>query len=280
MAGWRRWPWWWSGRRERAAASSPCPSARTRAEGTAPSACPLAETADLAGAESVHREAEILLGLTIESFEVVDQARLEELLRPVGDIDVDLPVDVTDADGQVVAESGAQTLDPAAAAAVLAARDPSVPAVEQYPAATAVWAAIAEAVGDGIDVAALGSEPAAPSESTDGVADVLAQAMAGPLATGSLMTNSVPAARNPRDVDVVVLDRAELALVFGQIAPAQGRGARIRRSRSASRARSPRRTWTGPSSPTTRSPIGRSRSCSSCAATCSRSTPLPATCPR
>jgi hypothetical protein len=168
-------------------------------------------------ADSVEREAEILLGLTIESFEVVDEARLEELLRPVGDIDVDLPVDVTDADGRVVADSGAQTLDPAAAAAVLVARDPSVPADEQYPAASAVWAAIAEAVGDGIDVSDSSSEQA--SDSADGVAEVLAPALAGPLASRSLMSSPVPAARNPRDVDVVLLDRAELAFVFGQIAP-------------------------------------------------------------
>jgi hypothetical protein len=178
---------------------------------------PLAETAELAGADSVEREAEILLGLTIESFEVVDEARLEELLRPVGDIDVDLPIDVTDAEGRVVADSGAQTLDPAAAAAVLVARDPSVPADEQYPAAPAVWAAIAEAVGDGLDVSDSSSEQA--SDPADGVAEVLAPAMAGPLASRSLMSSPVPAARNPRDVDVVLLDRAELAFVFGQIAP-------------------------------------------------------------
>ena len=178
---------------------------------------PLAETADLAGADSVQREAEILLGLTIESFEVVDEARLEELLRPVGDIEVDLPADVTDAAGRVVAESGAQTLDPAAAAAVLVARDPSVPALEQYPAAAAVWEAVAEAVGDGLDVADSGPDPT--SESEDDVTHVLTAALAGPLASRSLMSNSVPAARNPRDVDVVLLDRAELALVFGQVAP-------------------------------------------------------------
>ncbi len=178
---------------------------------------PLAETADLAGADSVQREAEILLGLTIESFEVVDEARLEELLRPVGDIEVDLPADVTDAAGRVVAESGAQTLDPAAAAAVLVARDPSVPALEQYPAAAAVWEAVAEAVGDGLDVADSGPDPT--SESEDDITQVLTAALAGPLASRSLMSNSVPAARNPRDVDVVLLDRAELALVFGQVAP-------------------------------------------------------------
>jgi hypothetical protein len=185
---------------------------------------PLAETAQLTGVESVEREAEILLGLAVESFEVADRARLEELLSVVGDIDVDLPVEVTDGAGQVVAEEGPQTMDSETAAAVLAARDPAVPAAEQYPAATAVWAAVAEAVGDGIsDVEGLqtlsGGEAAGAPEPTDGFAGVVGQALGGPLATRGLRATSLTDARNPRAVDVVVLDRAELALVFGQIAP-------------------------------------------------------------
>jgi hypothetical protein len=185
---------------------------------------PLAETADLTGTESVQREAEILLGLAVESFEVADRARLEELLSPVGDIEVDLPMDVTDADGQVVAEQGPQTMDPQTAAAVLVARDPAVPAAEQYPAATAVWAAVAEAVDDGIsDVdgiqAPSGGEAAGAPEPSDGIAVVVGQALGGPLAARGLRAATVADARNPRDVDVVVLDRAELAFVFGQIAP-------------------------------------------------------------
>jgi hypothetical protein len=185
---------------------------------------PLAETAELTGTESVEREAQILLGLTVESFEVADRARLEELLSLVGEIDVDLPVQVTDADGEVVAEEGPQTMDPATAAAVLVARDPAVPAAEQYPAATAVWAAVGEAVGDGIsDVdqieAPSGGEAAGAPGPSDGVAGVVGQALGGPLATRGLRARTVADARNPRDVDVVVLDRAELAFVFGQIAP-------------------------------------------------------------
>jgi hypothetical protein len=115
-------------------------------------------------------------------------------------------------------------MDPENAAAVLVARDPTVPAAEQYPAATAVWAAVAEAVGDGItDVEGIqapsGGEAAGAPEPENGVAAVVGQALGGPLATRGLRATSVSDSRNPRDVDVVVLDRAELALVFGQIAP-------------------------------------------------------------
>jgi hypothetical protein len=187
---------------------------------------PVAETAELSGIEAVEREVEIMLGLTIESFEAVDQARLQELLAPVGDIDVDLPVAVTDGDGRLVAEAGAQTMDPETAAAVLVARDPSVPAVDQFPAATAVWAAVAEAVGEGIDTATVDDSPAtsAPERQgiaapADGVDALLSQALAGGIGTRGLSSSPVPAARNERDVDVVMLDRIELAFVFGQIAP-------------------------------------------------------------
>jgi hypothetical protein len=188
---------------------------------------PVAETAELSGIDSVRREVEILLGLTIDSFVVADRAQLEDLLGAVGEVEVDLPVDVTDADGQRVADAGEQTLDPATAAAVLVARDPSLPAAEQYPAATAVWAGVGAAVGDGIDAGVVEGFMAAPAttgpppsaQTGPGIADVLAQALSGPLGTRGLESSPISSARNPRDTDVVVLDRAELALVFGQIAP-------------------------------------------------------------
>jgi len=179
--------------------------------GNGPDRLPLAETVELTGTDSVHHEVENLLGLTIDAFEVVDRERLEELLDEVGDIEVDLPVDVTNAAGRDVAEAGEQTLDPAAAAAVLTARDPDIAAAEQYPAATAVWNGIADAVGDGL--------AAGTATGGDGVAGPLGEAMAGPLATRGLAVAPVRGARNPRNVDVVGLDRAELALVFAQTAP-------------------------------------------------------------
>jgi hypothetical protein len=188
---------------------------------------PVAETAELSGIDSVRREVEILLGLTIDSFVVADRAQLEDLLGEVGDIEVDLPVDVTGADGQTVAGAGEQTLDPATAAAVLVARDPSVPAAEQYPAATAVWAGFAAAVGDGIDATGIEGLMAAPSTTGppasaangEQIDAVLSRALSGPLGTRGLEASPIAENKNPRDADVVVLDRAEVAFVFGQIAP-------------------------------------------------------------
>ena len=187
---------------------------------------PVAETAQLSGIDSVRREVEILLGLTIDSFVVADRAQLEDLLGQVGDLEVDLPVGVTDFDGSQVAEAGEQTLDPATAAAVLVARDLSTPAVDQYPAATAVWTGVADAVGDGIDVSGVEGFMTAPETTRpptaaagEGIGDVLTQALSGPVGTRGLAASPVPENKNPRDADVVVLDRAEVAFVFGQIAP-------------------------------------------------------------
>ena len=116
---------------------------------------------------SLQAELESLLGLGIDAIEVVDAARLQALLEPVGPIEVELPSDVTDADGDVVAEAGAATLDPGRGGG-----DPRPhatlrwPALDQYPAATAVWSAVADAVGEGIGppaerAAADGSVPGA-----------------------------------------------------------------------------------------------------------------------
>ena len=114
---------------------------------------PIAETMALRGPESLQQELESMLGLGIDAIEVVDAARLATLLDGVGPIAVELPVDVTDASGAVVADAGSATLDPAAAASILTARDPAVAALDQYPAATAVWSGIAASMSGGDAVA-------------------------------------------------------------------------------------------------------------------------------
>jgi hypothetical protein len=175
---------------------------------------PIAETFALEGRDALQREAEIALGVSFDAVEIADAERLERLFEPIGDVDVELPADVTDGSGDIVAEAGSVTMSPADLAAVLTARDPSLRAAEQFGAATAVWDGIQSAVGDGVDTAA----PAAAPGTFDAV---WTAATAGELPAWDLSSMSIDAARNPRGVDVALLDRAELALVFGQIAPGQ-----------------------------------------------------------
>jgi hypothetical protein len=185
----------------------PVPVSADASGGEGDARLPVAETFQLEGPESLEGEAEILLGIELDQVAVVDAAQLAALLAPLGELAVDLPAAVTDASGDVVAEAGAQALDAEAAAAVLTARDPAVPAVDQYAPAAAVWAAVGEAAGDGLEL-------------TDGASsDVVAAAFDGPIGVRSLRRLPDDAAANPRGVDVSYLDRTDLALVFGLIAP-------------------------------------------------------------
>ena len=181
---------------------------------------PLAETVALQGTDRLASELEVTLRLTLDHVEIVDEARLDDLLAPVGEVIVDLPAEVTDADGDVVARPGRLRLDPGEMAEILTARDPDVPAMEQYPAAAAVWSAVAAAVGDGVGFD--GGPPAtvAPGDAIDDAGELFARLIAGPVGYRSLGARPPDADDNPRGADVVVLDAAELSLVFGQIAPA------------------------------------------------------------
>jgi hypothetical protein len=184
--------------------------------GVGPDRLPLAETVALQGPDALAPELEATVRLQLDQVEVVDAARLTEVLEPVGDIAVDLPSDVTDASGATVAEAGTATLDAAAAAAILTARDPDVPAVRQYRAAAAVWSGIAAAVGDGIGAEADADADLPVVTSVD---DLLARLLGGRVGYRSLQATEPAAADNRRRVDVVELDPVELTLVFGQIAP-------------------------------------------------------------
>ena len=128
---------------------------------------------------------------------------------------------------------GRPTMDAAAAAAVLTARDPTVSAAEQYPAAGAVWSAVAQAVGAGI---AAGSSD--PTTASDRPPRADRRRPSAPASDAAVATPVRPADRRPRrapgrcgstpsppdqnigNVDVVARStRPRLVLVFGQIAP-------------------------------------------------------------
>ena len=82
-----------------------------RATARATSASRSPRPSPLQGPDALEAELESLLNLAIDDVEVVDAARLAALLDPVGPIEVELAADVTDADGEVVAEAGPTTLD-------------------------------------------------------------------------------------------------------------------------------------------------------------------------
>jgi hypothetical protein len=194
----------------------PIPISADATAGEGEERLPIAETVALQGTDALAREVEITLGLSLDAVEVADAERLAELLAPVGEVEAALPEDVTDAGGDVVAEAGTGRFDAAELAAILTARDPDQPAAEQFGAAAAVWEGVSAAVGDGVTEPPAGEDAAA---APDGIAATLTAALAGPLRSWTVRWRPIEPERNPRQVDNVLLDRPELAVLFGQIAP-------------------------------------------------------------
>jgi hypothetical protein len=166
------------------------PVSADSSNGKGPERLPIAETLALSGPEALESEVEAMLGLGIDAFEVVDADRLTALLE------------------------GVAAPDPSAAAEVLTTRDSSVPAIEQYPEATAAWSEIAAAMTeedtDPVSVASSGPP------TIDGLLAALSR---GSVGARGLRVEPLAAERNPRGVDVSLLDQAEITLVFAQVAP-------------------------------------------------------------
>jgi hypothetical protein len=143
-------------------------------------------------------------------------------------LDVSLPVAATNSGGTVIADAGVHSLTGAQLASILGSRNHQISAADEYGADVAVWQAIAGAIGDGLPTPiSLPAEPstaetgnAEPGGATGSSGDFFARVTAGPLSVRSLPFDPIVSVDvNPRGVDAVVLDRVEIALVFGHVAP-------------------------------------------------------------
>jgi hypothetical protein len=182
---------------------------------------PLSETYTVRGPEAFALEAEALAGISLDVIEVVDAARLADIITPLGQLTVDLPANVVDDGSEApLFEAGPVTLSPDAAASVLTARVTGSTDAALEPVRLGVWTAIAERVGAGIG-SALPVGPDVPVPTPADLDAFLNRLYAGPVAARGVLFEPPAADANPRGVDVVVPDRAELLLVFGQIAPAR-----------------------------------------------------------
>ena len=187
--------------------------------GIGPDRLPLAETYATQGAQAFVHEVEGMTTLAFDVVEIVDEARLATILSRLGDLEVDLPAEVRDDDTDApVAAAGEQTLTPDQAAAVLAAHRAGRAGRELDPARDAVWSAVADAIGPGIGSAeAVADGDAVPiPDDLDAFVDRL---YAGETGWRNLSYRVPEPAENPRAVDTVVPDRAEIILVFSQISP-------------------------------------------------------------
>lgn len=182
---------------------------------------PLIETFELGGVEPFLLDVEVMTALDFDVVEFTTAERLGGLLGPLGRVDVELPEPLFDDDlAEPVLSAGPHELTPTEAAGALIAVDLSRPDHVQDATRAAIWRGIAGAVGAGTGaVEPVGPEDRVPTPTS--LDELFTRLVSGRVGYRSL-TASVPEDdRNPRGVDVVVLDRAEILLVVGQIAPAR-----------------------------------------------------------
>ena len=175
-----------------------------------------------------------LTGLSFDVAEVLDEERFIELVTPLGDLPTLFPYEFTDANSETTFDSGQNVLTSADAARAVTARNASGPSWQFDAVRDAVWTAVANRVGAGI-----GSLPAdvrfdrgnAPA----GLDQFIDALFAAPVEWRPLSTEQVDpirvAAQLPVDhavylapnagESVVVLNRSEVVLIFGSIAPAR-----------------------------------------------------------
>lgn len=178
------------------------------------------------------RAAERLTGLSFDVIEVADATRIAGLIAPLGQLEVQVPTAIRDASSGEVWEAGGLRLDTTEAVQLLTASETSVPTSGYEPVRSIVWAAVADRVGAGIDPAE--PVPALSPSSVPLTSDeFVGRLFAGPVGFRALdfrrLTPDVVAVRIGDDyrdafgegvlVDVVAVDRADMLLVFGAIAP-------------------------------------------------------------
>jgi hypothetical protein len=163
---------------------------------------------------------ESLLSITFERLEIVDAARLGELLSPLGSLDVDLPevvIDSSSVGSGIVVDAGEQTLRRSVAVEAFTAIDDTGESYDHHPTTVELWSAVAAntplasatTAVDGDELPAAGTE------------EFLERLWSGPVKVRDLDIDPGLAAlaENPEDLDMVVIDRRDSLLVFTQVSP-------------------------------------------------------------
>lgn len=210
------------------------PVAADPSSGNDPELAPLDAVLAVAGPIAFREAVERLTGVSFDVIEIADPDRFAQLITPLGDMEIELPGDVQDASSQEIWSSGPQVLTVPGAARLMTANGPTVPTGAYEIVRSVVWEAIADRVGAGIGSA---SPVAADTELTlpATMDEFTARLYAGPVGFRALQfrpldaTNSGNRLADPyreafgpdTSVGVVLLDRAEVLMVFGSIAPAR-----------------------------------------------------------
>ncbi len=202
------------------------------ASGTTGTLAPIASVYAVSGPEEFRSSVEQLTGLSFDVLEVVDQERFAQLIAPLGDLAVLFPVTFSDASSGDVWEAGEDSLTSPGAARAITASNPALADWIYESARASVWQAVADRIGAGVgSVTPVASDQAVPiPRNLDEFADRL---FAEPVEFRALGFTPIDAERVADqlvvgyegalgELDAVVAhDRAEMAIVFGAIAPSR-----------------------------------------------------------
>jgi hypothetical protein len=184
------------------------------------------------GPDSFRFAAEGLTGLSFDVVELVNQERFAQIVSPLGDLPVNLPITVYDASTAESFPAGDAAMTGSMAARVVTAVDPAIDDFLYEPGRQAVWAAVADRVGAGINSAeAVASDADLPRPADlDQFLDRLfaASVQFRPLGVGIIDPARVTAQLPPEmavafgegaATGVAVHDRSEMLMVMGAVAP-------------------------------------------------------------
>ena len=195
---------------------------------------PLNVVLEVDGPDVFALDAEALTGVSFDVVELVDQERFSQLVAPLGDLPVNMPIDLYDRSSGEQWPLGEAVMPGSIAARAVTAVDPTIDDWLFEPGRAAIWQAVARRVGAGIGSAA----PVASDSDLPRPADLdsfVDRLFAGPVQYRALsilpLADDRVAEELPAELGVafgagskdavVVHDRAETLIVMGAVAPAR-----------------------------------------------------------
>jgi hypothetical protein len=200
--------------------------------GNTGSLSPLHAVSKVQGPESFRFAAEGLTGLSFDVVELVDPERFAQIVSPLGDLPVNLPISLFDASTAESFAAGDSVMPGSLAARAVTAVDPSIDDWLYEPGRAAIWAAVADRVGAGIgtaDEVASDADLPRPADLDQFLARLFAAQVqfralsVRPIDAERVSTQLAPELAEAFGVGaaagVSVHDRSELLMVMGAIAP-------------------------------------------------------------
>ena len=195
---------------------------------------PLNAVLAVEGKDAFVLDAEVLTGVSFDVSELVDQERFAQIVAPLGDLPVNMPINLYDKSSGEQWPMGETAMPGSVAARAVTAVDPQINDWLFEPGRAAIWQAVAKRVGAGIGSAA----PVASDADLPRPADLdtfLDRLFAGPVQYRALTIKPLAEDRIAEELPaqlsvafgagskdaVVVHDRAETLIVMGAVAPAR-----------------------------------------------------------